>query len=354
MTTSLIVRDALHLIQGEPQGPQDPEAHLRERIEAVQELASDQVSECIRVLAPSAGEDAEPEVTESALLLTLAHPKLADGAGMNAAVYGRLLAVRYEREGDSEAACAVLRVVAEYLPGNLAIERALASLMRRQGMVQELVERYLARAQKLLDDGANQEAIPWLREVLQLDRSRKDVARMIRDLRYDEVASQKSKRRRVRTGVTVLLISTGLTLATLREFKVRQEFAELPPAQNGDLTSLRERLASLETFIGTKPVWHGALTALKERSELRVQIDRLNTEEMTRRGHQAQTRRRNDQMAESARLRARKAAENGDFEEALRNFETALDLASEAWAHRDRTLRDVDAIVSYLAEERDS
>jgi tetratricopeptide (TPR) repeat protein len=218
-------------------------------------------------------------------------------------------------------------------------------------MVQELVERYMARARKLLDGGATQEAIPWLREVLQLDRSRKDVARMIRDLRYDEVAFKRSKRRRARTAVSVLAVSLGVALAGLREVKVRQGFAELPPAKSGDVASLRERLSALEDFIAAQPVWHGALTALKERSEVRVELDRLNTEEMARRERQAQERRKNDQLADAACARARGAADAGDFEAALREFQAALELASGEWAYRERTLRDVDAVVAYLGRE---
>ena len=351
MTSTLIVRDVLLLVHGEPQGPRDPEEHLRERTAALGSLSKEQVAEALELLGPAVGEEADAEVLEAALLMGLAYPGPASDHGLSAAVQGRQLAEMHERDGDSGAACAVLRVVCEHQPGNLALERSLAALMRRQGMASELVDRYLARAQEFLDAGCPQEAIPWLREVLQLDRSRKDVARMIRDLRFDEAASKRNAKRRVRAMLVSLLITAGVVAAVLREYRVRQDYAALPSGEDGQLASLRDRLSSLEGFIDTTPVWHGALGALKERSELRVKIDRLNTEEMARREMQAQSRRRSDMMADSARTRARQAVERGDFEAALTEFRAALELASADWNHRARTERDVESLEAFLRSE---
>lgn len=351
MTSTLIVRDAVSLVLGEMAAHVDYEDHLRARVAAATELPSERLEECLATIAPDAGEGAQPDVLGAALVLTLAHPKAAAAHRMSAPVVGRRLAAWYESADDVEFAFAVLHLVGDFAPGNAAIERATASLMRRQGMVQELVERYLDRAQRLLDEGENHEAIPWLREVLLLDRSRKDVARMIRDLRFDEVESKRARSRRVRLAGVVLGLSAIATLATMRELKVKREFAEIPAAQAGDLETLRFRLDSIEAFVTANPIWHGALGALQERSDLRVEIDRIMEKEAAHADRAEASRRRKDSLADNARSLGRRSAEQGDYQAALSEFEKALQLASDSWPHADRTQRDVEAIRAHLGEE---
>ena len=351
MSSTLIVRDALLVVHGDRAVPADAEQHLASRVAEARSFRRRVVEDCLEVLAPSAGgEESDPEVLEAVLILALAHPKLAEDHAVAPVVVGRRLATKQDHDGATEAAQRTLLALADSLPGNRAIERDLASLMRREGRVQDRVERYLERARLLLDEGCKQEAIPWLREVLQLDRSRKDVARMIRDLRFDEVAERKTKKRRVRVAVVVALLSLGISLAGLREVKVRREYAKLP-GTDADLSSMRVRLAALEGFVDEYPVWHGALGVLQDRSRLRVEIDRLNTEILTLREMDASKVRRRQSQADGARVKARSLAEAGDFQGALDQFRRALDLAAPEWEHRARTERDIAAIAGLLMEE---
>jgi tetratricopeptide (TPR) repeat protein len=351
MSSTLIVSDALSLLLGEERGQRELEAHLRDRVEAARAVPEETLLELFELLAPTAGEDAQAEVLQAALVLALAHPRLAERFELSSAIHGRRLAARLERDGDVAGACGTLRLVCEVQPGNRTIERALASLMRRQGMVQDLVDRYLARAQLLLDQGHHQEAVPWLREVLQLDRSRKDVARTIRDLCFEQVAEVKARGRRWYAALALVIAAGAIALVALREVYVRKNYETLPEAGRRDLTSLRYRLEALEGFVERYPVWHGALSAIQERSELRIEIAQMNADELRRREEDAEARRRSDSMADSARLQATHHAENGDFQAALGSFKQALELASESWPYRPRTERDVEAIVAHLAQE---
>ncbi len=351
MSSTLIVRDALTLVLGEGRGQRELQEHLRERVGAALAIGEGPFAEILELLGPTAGEDAQADVLSAALVLAVAFPRLAERHEITAVVHGRRLAGRLERDGDVAGACGALRLVSEVQPGNKTIERALAALMRRQGMVQDLVDRYLARAQQLLDQGSHQEAIPWLREVLQLDRSRKDVARTIRDLRFEEVAQGKVKGRHVSVALIVVLIAGGLALVGMREAKVRQEFAGLPLAVEGNLGSLRERYDALGMFIERYPIWHGSLEAMQEHSDLKEVIGRINAEELAKREQESADRRLRDTMANNARLLGDTSAQEEDFPAALARFREALEVASDTWPERARTQRDIDAIVAYLAEQ---
>ena len=350
MTNTLIVRDAIALVLGEAVGGADLEAHLRARVAAARSLDESQVRDCLEVVAPDAGEDAQPEVLATAFVLAAAHPRASAAHQLNAAVVGRRLSAAYERADDVDSAFAALRIASELVPRNAGLERAMASLMRRKGMVQELVERYLERAQQLLDEGEHAEAIPWLREVLALDRSRKDVARMIRDLRFDEVSSVKSRRRRIRIAGVALVLSLAASVGVLRELRLRADFESLPEAVPGNLATLSARLAAVEAFVAANPVWHGALDVLQERADLRVQIERVAEEEAVKAKRVDFDREQRNMMADGAVILARRHAEVGDFAAALQEFRRALSLSSESWSQRERTQRDVEALAKHLEE----
>ena len=57
------------------------------------------------------------------------------------------------------------------------MELELAGVMRRSGNTTELVDRYLERAQLHMQRKEMDAALPWLQEVMALDRNRKDVCR---------------------------------------------------------------------------------------------------------------------------------------------------------------------------------
>jgi tetratricopeptide (TPR) repeat protein len=351
MTGTLIVRDATLAINGAPETRGEPKEFLQDRVQETAKLDAKTIEDCAEVLIASAsGEDPDPEVLEALTILGLAQPHIASQLGVNALAHGRRLAARLERDGVVEHAVAVLQFLVDTNPGHRALERDLAAMMRRTGMANDLIDRYIARAQALLKEGRTQEAIAWYREVLLLDRSRKDVARTIRDLRFQEVDDQGLRKRRRRIIAVVLLVSTILTAVGLHEKMVRDEFHNLAGYQPGDVGSMQDRLDTLEAFVDEHPVWHGALGVLSERSRLRVELQRLRDEIASRKEKESATLARMQDAAELARRRARIHAENNDFPSALRELANALELAPPDWSEREQVERDVAAIREYLAE----
>ena len=255
---------------------------------------------------------------------------------------GRRLAARCERTAEIDEALAVLELLQQHFPGQESLERDLAQLMRRQGMVKDLVGRYYERARRLVREGRNNEAAGWLREVLQLDPGRKDAARLLRDLRF-----KGSGRTRGSGGGTLrflfiaALLSAGASYGLLREFRLREELHGIPPAASSNVTALKRRLADLERFIAEHPVWHGALQVLAERSELRVQVAVLEEKERT--AEEARERAEHERLesAELSRQRGLMLAQSGDVQGALAAFREALRFGGPDWSEYARVQRDV-------------
>jgi tetratricopeptide (TPR) repeat protein len=352
MASTLIVRDATLAINGAPETRSEPEDFLRNRVVEVSHLDRELIEECAEVLlAESHGEETSLEILEALTILALSQPEVSSEVGVSALAHGRRLASRLEQDGEVEHALVVLELLLEYHPGHRALERDLASLMRRAGLVSDLVERYIERAQALLKEGKTNEAIAWYREVLLLDRSRKDVARTIRDLRFQEVDERKGRGRRRKIALVVLVLSTLVSLAVLREKRVRDAYQTLPAAPEGNLSEMRARLTGLEGFMKEYPVWHGSLATLSERSRLRVETDRLETEQTLERERLREEGERVLEIVHLARQRGLLHAHSGDLTSALREFENALAAAPSGWPDRERVERDVTSIRAHLQEK---
>lgn len=353
MTSTLIIRDAALAINGSPELRADPAEHLRSRIVEVQAFQDGFLEECLDVLSTSvAGEGTDCEVLEAVLIVCVARPELASARGLGAIPVGRHLAAHHEKAGEDTKALAALELLVELFPGHKALERDLAGLMRRQGMVADLVERYLQRAKQLLKQRRTQEAIGWMREALTLDRSRSDVARTIRDLRYREIDRGVNRRSRRRVAVVTLtgslLVATGL----LRETGLAEEYRALPEAPPGDVAGMRERLAALEAFVERHPVWHGSLEAIRERTELRLETDRLQeAQELAATRREEELARRMEE-AEAAYRRGALLAGDGEYSAAIEELRRSLELALPQWEKREDVQRDIEAISSYLEERQ--
>ena len=225
--------------------------------------------------------------------------------------------------------------------------------MRRQGMVRDLADRYLDRAQSLIREGRTEEAIGWLREILQLDEGRKDVARLIRDLRFQESSLEKIPRIRWRSVLAALLVSLGASLVFLREFRLLEQYREITPLLEDKPGSVAERLAELERFIEANPAWHRSFHVLKERSTLRIELDRVEERSLVLQQRREQQQRERLLSADAAMHRGSSFADATDWNKALTEFGRALELGGESWVHRDQVQRDVDAIRDYLQGEGD-
>ena len=349
MTTTLIVRDATLAINGAPEKRTDPRQHLQARIAEVSRMDPRTAEECVEVLSSVAGGDgAEPEVLEALVIVGLAHPQLAERLGLATLSTARRLATRLERLADAERAVAVLELMQQHFPGQESLERDLGQLMRRQGMVQDLVERYFERARKLMREGRNNEAVGWLREVLQLDPGRKDAARLIRDLRFKVKKVGKRSTGALRSFFGAVLFAGLVSLEAMREVRLRGEFLALPQAAPGSVPALQRRLAELERFVKAHPVWHGAFQAVAERAELRIQLELY--EDQRRQEVEAQERLAHERLeaADLSRARGLQEVDEGDIPAALEAFRQALGYGGENWAHYAEVRRYVADLEAHL------
>jgi Flp pilus assembly protein TadD len=350
--STLIVRDATLAVNGAPEARGQAAQHLNRRIVEVAGMDHATVEECLEVLQPFAGtgEECDVEVLLALTVLGLAQAELAEAKGLSAVAVGRRLASHLEQAGETSSALEVVERLREAFPTHAALERDHDAILRRLGMVQDLADRYFVRAQSLLDAGNEEEALGWLREVLLLDGSRSDAARLIRDLR---LKSSGGRRRRPLVTPQVLiatLIPLALVALVFREVKLAGEFETLPSANLEDLTSSKKRLDSVESFLEQHILWHGTFSTLAERSELRVRVEQLEREEEDRLAREAL---RNEERAVEATLIRRRGVMHidvADFEAALADFREALEVAPEGWSERQQVERDVAAVIEYMEE----
>jgi len=353
MTTTLIVRDAVFAINGAPEKRGEPHSHLAARIAEVARMEAQAIEDCVEVLSSVAGgEGADPEVLEALVVVGLALPDMAADLKLSTLETGRKLAVRLEREADTARALAVLDVLAQRFQGDESLERERAQLLSRQGTVKDLTERYFERAKHLLREGRKSEAAGWLREVLQLDPTRKDARRMLRDLRYKGGA-----RRKVRTGGLVPLaliaaLGAGGYLEFQRERTLLHAYEALPKAIEGDLSSQRKRLAEVEQFVEAHPVWHGAFRAVAERSELRVQVSVLEEQESQTLQLEERAERERLEAAELLRRKGVMQFQSGDVPGALEAFRQALERGGPEWEQYQTVSRDVADIEAAFPQHR--
>lgn len=298
-----------------------------------------------RALLDSLCEDpANLRQLEALLILGLAHPDVLRKHRISLAVEGRRLAVLLERSGEIERARAVLELLANNLPNERTIDHELAGILRRSGNTEELIQRYIARAEECAEHGRISEAIPWLQEVLLLDRTRRDVARMIRDLRYQEADRQARSSKRNRIAMLVLLLSAAGSGIYAREYKIHEEYKRLTPFDPSSPQSMYQRLGELEDLIDDKRVWAGMMNAVRERDTLQSKVADHERREARRAHEEALEAQAVLERAEASRQRGIMHAEQGEHERALGDFERALKLAPPDWEHRERVEADVRAL----------
>lgn len=289
------------------------------------------------------------EVLEAMLVLGMAHPQSIRKHRIDLVAEAKRLATLLERASKSHQARHVLEALAEHMPEERSIDHELAGIMRRNGDVEELIERYLARADEAVAKRRPLDAVPWLQEVLLLDRNRRDVARMIRDLRYSEDERKKrSVKRNVVLGV-VVMISMLISALVVRERDIYSELSLLPTTDSGELADLRGRFDGINAIVDNRRFWFGMYESMSELKVLEVEIAKLE-DQLARdeREKQRLVKQRAD-LAEAARERGLMLARRGEFEAALRDLRHSLELTTDDWKHRQRVLADVAAIESHKA-----
>lgn len=281
---------------------------------------------------------------EALIILGLAHPDVLGQNRISLAVEGRRLAVLLERSGQMDRARGVLELLANRMPEERTIDHELAGMMRRSGNTDQLVDRYMRRAEQAIAQGKTSEAIPWLQEVLLLDRTRRDVARMIRDLRYHEADRTTSRRKRNKLLVVLASITAVVTIAIGREVSISKELKGISVADAQDHAGLQARRASLQSLLDSHRVWTGVVGVREEITQIDEQIARIE------KGWEAQA----DQVAEqhaglidranTARMHGLMLSEKADFEGALNSFNEALEFAPKDWEHRMSVEKDAKAL----------
>jgi tetratricopeptide (TPR) repeat protein len=289
---------------------------------------------------------------EALLILGLAHPTILKDNRIPLEVEARRLAILLERAGEQDRARCILEVVAARSESAGEIEQDLSEMMRRTGSSAQLIERYLTRSEECVQAGRSAEAIHWLQQVLVLDPERRDVARMIRDLRFQDSERKARNRRRLRLAAFVLAISGLMAAVILRELHLERSYQALPEAIEGDLRSYEARIAELDDLLRSNRLWIGGFRALNERASLEFALDSLRSRE-ARVAHESDSRHdvRLD-AAEDARVLGMQAAREGRMEEALAHLRRALSFAPPGWEHRARVETDVAAIEAWRREAR--
>ncbi|MDA1266774.1 MAG: hypothetical protein O2816_16970 [Planctomycetota bacterium] len=352
----MIVEDVVAALTGAPDqvegGSRQTQEGLGQHLQRAAEEFDKRTADAFgRALLDSLCEDpGNLRQLEALIVLGLAHPDVLERHRISLAVEGRRLAVLLERAGEIDRARGVLELLGGHMPGERTIDHELAGILRRSGNTDELVERYLRRAEREVEEGKVSQAIPWLQEILLLDRTRRDVARMIRDLRYQEADRQQRKTKRNRLLIVVVLLSACLTAVLGREVRIHRDYGELVKVEDGDPDSLYRRKQGIERLLAEHRFWAGFLSATAERDSLTERIASYEREAARRtRASEAEEQRRTE-MADAARMRALMYSERGDFARALQDFEKALFLSSENWTHREQVEADIAAIRNWKAQ----
>lgn len=284
---------------------------------------------------------------EALVIVGLARPEVVANRRIPVQQEGRRLAVLLEKSGDSERAQAVLESLLARTPSDRGVERELSSLMRRNGNLARLVERYLARADECVREGRRDEAVRWLREVLMLDPQRRDVARMIRDLNYADLERRGAWRKGLKATVVSLVCLSGLSGVVWRENSLDRAFASIPPAQAGDLGAMQARLSALDQLVAESPLWMGLFRVSRERASLREQVERLRAERAEQEAKERQARELAVTLAESQYSLARLAAQRYEFDQMQEHLEAALAYGPEDWSERAQIERELAALAEH-------
>lgn len=345
-----LVDDVVEALTG-PGGEETVDLDLLEQMErAAEEVDRRTASAFAKALVDSLSEDpGDTRRLEALLILGLAHPRILERYQVSLAAEGRRLCVLLENDGELERARSLLELLVSHLPDDRTLQQDLSSMMRRTGDVDELIDRCLQRADEAVRTGRPMDAIPWLQEILLHDQTRRDVARMIRDLRYQEMANRARIKRRNRLALLLVVVSTTLSALFVREHHISGEYEALPPLSSDDTGTLDARLAGIDTLIADNRFWLGMFSVYEERSELQRQKDRIEAKLAEEERTRIQRIGQRQAMAEAARLRGLDFVDQGDYRTALGHLKRSLDLSTSDWGQRERVTADVAAIEKLLS-----
>ena len=286
---------------------------------------------------------------EALLILGLAHPDVLAKHRVSLETEGRRLAVLLEHAGEVERARHLLETLTGSLPAIARAERHRAEA-ERFGPDQEQIEFHLRKADDAAAIGRLQAAIEHLQQVVQLDRERRDVQRMIRDLRFRQQERSRKARRFLRFSAVVIAVAGAGWVVVDREGRIAERYRAIAPATGGDLASLRLRLAAIDDLVGGHLPWTGLPRALLEQRALRREVNALeDTRAASERTERAERAARL-QEAEDLRSRALVYAQQKRFPEALADLRRALDVAGAGWERRASVEAEIASIERWSTE----
>jgi tetratricopeptide (TPR) repeat protein len=351
---ALLVEDAVLTLTAAVEGDLDARSTWQAKMQRAAGEYDERTAESLtRGLLEALHRDHDDRASAEALLvLGLAFGRVLDRHRATFANEGRRLALVFERSGDVERARGLLEELTARMPADPNIERDLTAVLRRTGGTGVLVEKYLRRAEEAAARGKPTDAIVWLQEVVLIDKNRRDVARMIRDLRYQQKERKTKNRRRLKIAAYTLAVLGIAGYLVDREQRIAAAYDSFAPAREGDIVSLQARLSCIDRLIDDEHVWTGLLGATKERNRLEREIELVQNEVHKAERERELARAEIEEQAEDLRTSGLSFAEHGQFDAALADFRRALDLASPTWEHRSRVQADVDAIEAWRKKNR--
>lgn len=351
-----------------PDGDAAPAAALAARMRhAASHVDAITAQAAARALLADLGQDPlDLRKLEALLMLGMAHPLLLARHGIELGREVERLALLWERAGQVGRAAALRATVSEFqaqaAPPDAQPSLEPASLVLRAPLdaprphpvdarraTAIVVEQRLQSASECVAAGRHDEAQAHLRAVLELDPTRKDVARMSRDLAHARTSARARRRRQALLALCAALACLAAWSCWRRERAIAVEYAALTPLVAPEEAAIEARLALLQDLRESRGAWFGMASLMRESDALRARLDdlRLAAERERQARDERQAERR--MAADSWRARARQAAEQGDFQAAQAHYSRALAAADAMWEHRARTERDAVAVSRWLA-----
>lgn len=349
--TPVIVEDVVTSLTGEIAAGPGARTAFKERMQRAMDEFDVRTAEAFARALIDSLTQAPDDVRqlEALVILGLSHPEVLEKNRISLDKEAERLIVLLQKTGQDERAGSLrelldARMTVETVDTSAVADRARAHNEQHR----QLVERYLRRADEAVLSGHTKEAIACLQEVMGLEPGRRDVARMIRGLRQRQRDTRSRTRRRLKLAA-VLIVVFGLgAFLWNREDELHAEFVAFAPANGRDADALRARLERVETLLERERVWFGMGEALRERTRLRDELQRL-ADEAERERH-ARTMSAGDRLieADAARERGLLMAQRAQFADAASDFKRALELAPAQWEHRKRVQADLAAIEKLL------
>jgi tetratricopeptide (TPR) repeat protein len=289
---------------------------------------------------------------EALLILGLAHPSVLKRHCVSLEAEGRRLSILLANAGEKERAESLTRTIEEHVGKNgIEPDPTAAPAQLAEGAA-ERIEHCLRLADEAASSGRLEDAIRLLQEVILLDRDRRDVARMIRDLRFQDQERRKRASKVGRYALAILVIAGALGLAVIRERDVARRHAAIPPAIPGNVESMRARQQALAGLISSDHVWLGLPQAWIERDQLAHDLAEIDRIAAAKERDISEAQKKDELLAKDLLERGRMYANQGRFEPALTDLRRALEVGSEHWTERHRTEAEVAAIEAWLAKQK--